>query len=664
MPTAESFDDGSMTFTISHFGATTRNTVGFQFLPWAYGTFRYSAVDDLLTQGQTFYDRSFDVHFQLRKESTYWPSIAVGLRDMLGTGLYSGEYLVATKTFNDRLKITGGLGWGRLATRNTVKNPLCFSENRFCTRPTRQESAGFGGTLSAGNWFRGDAGLFGGISYSVNDRLTLMAEISSDSYQEEQSAGIMKVSSPYNLGISYRLGDNGQLSGYYIQGSEVGIQLSYTMNPTKPRNAAGAGPVPPVLLPEDRVAVASWNLPDRDEGQPDAHQVLRQRLKDEGLRYEGIRQDGDLVILKVGNRRYDANAQAIGRANRALANTLPPEIQRFTVVLSRGGVPITQVTTARADLAGLEHTVDRTATSLARADIEDASDAKWVGNDALYPRFDYRLGPYGQLSYFDPEQPLRGDFGIQLKSSLILRPGLTLAGRVRVPIVGNIADSTRKSNSTIQIVRSDWLEYAQQSDVELSYLTAEYIWRPREDWFARVTAGYLEMMYGGVSAEMLWFPVKNRLALGGEINYAVKRDYDMLFGFQDYSIATGHASAYYNFGRGYLGQVDVGRYLAGDWGATFTVDREFNNGFKVGAFFTLTDVSFEDFGEGSFDKGVTLTIPISWFTGRPSKRVINETIRPILRDGGARLNVRNRLYGYTRTERGVRLEDRWGRYYR
>lgn len=179
-----------------------------------------------------------------------------------------------------------------------------------------------------------------------------------------------------------------------------------------------------------------------------------------------------------------------------------------------------------------------------------------------------------------------------------------------------------------------------------------------------MTAGYLETMYGGLSTELLWKPINGPLALGAEVNYAKKRDYDQLFGFQDYDIVTGHASAYYDFGEGYLGQVDVGRYLAGDYGATFSLDREFDNGFRVGAFFTLTDVSFDDFGEGSFDKGIRFTFPIDWLTGTPVQGGYGTTIRPVQRDGGARLDVRNRLYEVVRGSQTNELEDRWGRFWR
>ncbi|WP_417723217.1 YjbH domain-containing protein [Salipiger sp.] len=43
--------------------------------------------------------------------------------------------------------------------------------------------------------------------------------------------------------------------------------------------------------------------------------------------------------------------------------------------------------------------------------------------------------------------------------------------------------------------------------------------------------------------------------------------------------------------------------------ATLSVDRAFDNGIRIGAWQMLTDVSFDDFGEGSFDKGIRFEIP-------------------------------------------------------
>ena len=98
--------------------------------------------------------------------------------------------------------------------------------------------------------------------------------------------------------------------------------------------------------------------------------------------------------------------------------------------------------------------------------------------------------------------------------------------------------------------------------------------------------------------------------------------------------------------------------------ATLSLDREFDNGFRVGAYFTLTDVSFAEFGEGSFDKGIRLTIPFSWVLGQPTQSDYSATIRPLTRDGGAPLNVSGRLYETIRPWQEQRLDMQWGKAWR
>jgi hypothetical protein len=57
----------------------------------------------------------------------------------------------------------------------------------------------------------------------------------------------------------------------------------------------------------------------------------------------------------------------------------------------------------------------------------------------------------------------------------------------------------------------------------------------------------------------------------------------------------------------------------------------------VGLWATLTDVPFDDFVEGSFDKGIFLKIPFDSLLGGNTRSSYSTRIRPIQRDGGARL---------------------------
>jgi hypothetical protein len=159
--------------------------------------------------------------------------------------------------------------------------------------------------------------------------------------------------------------------------------------------------------------------------------------------------------------------------------------------------------------------------------------------------------------------------------------------------------------------------------------------------------------------------VDSRLAFGAELNYAQQRDFDMLFGFQDYNIVTGYLSAYYSFDNGVHAKIDAGRYLAGDWGATITMDRAFDNGWKIGAYVTMTDMSYAAFGEGSFDKGVIVTVPTDFFFGNASRRNLSAQLGSPNRDGGARLEIDDRLYDIVRDGHVAGpLGDTWGRVWR
>jgi hypothetical protein len=155
-------------------------------------------------------------------------------------------------------------------------------------------------------------------------------------------------------------------------------------------------------------------------------------------------------------------------------------------------------------------------------------------------------------------------------------------------------------------------------------------------------------MYGGYGGEVLLRPFGSRLAVGLDLNYVRQRDFDQLFTFRDYTVTTGHLSVYYALPIfDLLAQVHVGRYLAGDYGATYELSRRFSSGVRVGGFFTLTDVPFEVFGEGSFDKGFFIAVPLDLLSTRSSTNGASFGFRPLTKDGGQRLSISPRLYDHT-----------------
>lgn len=658
-PTAETAEDGALIASYTQFGSTTRTALTFQLTKRLTASFRYSKVPDFETIGVDYFDRSFDLRFQVFDEQKYLPGISVGLRDFAGTGVLGSEYIVATKTIGEKLRVSAGLGWGRLGTYNDLGSP-------FGERPTDQLLTG--GTANFDKFFKGPVAPFGGISYQATDRLTLKAEYSSDNYVIETERGLFERNSPWNFGVDYRFKNGVGVSAAYLYGSEFGVQVNLALSPKRPIVPLGneKAPLPVERRPSRSTAPDDWGVEWASEARatPVLSERLSKVLEKDGIVVEAISVSGTQVELRVRNNRYQALPQALGRSARAMTRALPASVETIAITPVESGVPLSRVVFRRTDLENFENAASKEI--LARASIEDAarSPANLTQVPGIYPRFDWSLTPYVNLGYFDPDAPVRGDFGLRLSADYKIAPGWELSGSIRKKIAGNLDEVERESNSVLPRVRSDFALYAREADPALDHLTLAHYGRPGKDLYSRVTVGYLEKMFGGVSGEILWKPVNSRLALGAEVNWVKQRDFDQLLAFRDYEVVTGHASAYYSFGNGFHGQVDVGRYLAGDWGATISLDREFANGWSVGAFATFTDVSFEDFGEGSFDKGIRLKVPISFFTGQPSKKRLASTIRPLTRDGGARLRVDGRLYERVRVAHEPDLAKSWGNFWR
>ena len=80
---------------------------------------------------------------------------------------------------------------------------------------------------------------------------------------------------------------------------------------------------------------------------------------------------------------------------------------------------------------------------------------------------------------------------------------------------------------------------------------------------------------------------------------------------------------------------------------------------RIGAFFSLTDISEAEFGEGSFDKGFYFHIPIEIFFSNYQKGTSTFGLRPITRDGAAILNYSHHLRGVTDQARYNSIARDW-----
>jgi len=654
MPTAGVFGDGEVVATVYGREGSLRSNFSFQITPRLTTTIRMAREFDMGVGGGTKRDRSVDLHFQIFEEQGWRPAVAVGLRALAGDSIHSSEYLVATKTLSPRLRATAGIGWGRLGTQGDIGGG---------TRPPLDTNGGTNEDV----WFRGPFAPFAGLEFAATDKLMLKAEISSDAYEAESAATGFEHKTALNLGAEYRFNKMAAVSAYYMYGDRVGLQFTATLDPRQPAAPSGLerAPLPVRPRPAPGADPAAWSgdWAADPSAQPAIQGAVAEALRKDGQVLDSMRLSASAVDVRVRNQTYPSTAQAIGHTARILTRALPASVETITVTPVVNGLPGSAVTFKRSDLERMEN--GPSTQILAATTVGEAARGEgFAPTEGLYPRYQFSLGPYAEFSSFDPDQDLHADMGLRLRGRAELAAGWVLSGAVKQKIFGNLDEQTLTSTSAAPHVRSDLPEYQKHGDAVLENLQLAWYARPAENVYSRVTLGYLERMYGGVSGEVLWKPVDSRLALGAELNYVRQREFDGRFGFTDYDTVSGHVSAYYDFGSGVTGQVDVGRYLAEDWGATVAIDRRLANGWSVGAFATVTDMDAEDFGRGSFDKGVRLTIPLTWATGKPTLATFNSVLRPHLGDGGARVAVDGRLYESVRdTHMGALYED-WGRFWR
>lgn len=688
MPSALAQPDGELTVVTAQNGPIGRTTLSFQVTPRLSASFRFSSVRGWnsafcppdcagANQFATYYDRSFDLRFQVFPEGRLRPALAVGLQDFAGTGVLAGEYIVATKTLAPGLSVTLGAGWGRLGSRGGLGQP-------FGPRPPID--IGFGGRFNAATWFRGPASAFGGVEWRIDDRWTLKAEYSGDIYAEE--AGLRRtfgLRSPVNLGVERQIAPGSRVGLYVLHGSAVGIAGHFALNPARRPGGNTAGPAPLPVVPRPPPGAGCWDTGWTAAGDAATARALARLvplLAADGMRAEGLRLTANRAELRLRITRQDSTAEAVGRAARALAAVLPSSVETFEIVPMAAGMATARVTLPRAALERLQFAPGAAAALRAETAIAGVP-AGWprdmLRDPALYPAFAWSLAPYARLRLFDQNDPAKADVGLRATARWEIARGLTVSGAATQRVAGNLRQRPPlPPRGRLQPVRSAVYWYDALGGTAVERLTVEASGKLSRDIHARLTAGWLERMFGGVALEVLWKPAGSRFALGAEIAHVAQRAPGGGLGFRlppqiyqtdagpragpsGYRVTTGHLSAYWELGNGFHARIDVGRYLAGDTGVTIAIDREFANGWRIGAFATRTNVSAADFGSGSFDKGIRIEVPLTWVTGQPTRARSATVLRPFGRDGGARLDLASRLYDEVRGSHRPALDRQWGR---
>ncbi len=649
-PSARMRKTGAFSFHFSRVAPYSQGNLFFQPFDWMETGFRYTNISNVsygpaeLSGDQSLKDKSIDAKFRLWRESAYLPEVAIGLRDLAGTGLFSGEYLVANKRTGN-FDWSVGMGWGYVGARGNIRNPIGRLIPSF---DTRRATGGEGGNLGLKNYFRGPASLFGGVQYQTPwERVILKLEYDGNDYKHEPQSNNQRQSSPFNVGLVYKLARAVDLTVGFERGNT--LMLGVTLH-TQLDGLETPKPNDPPRVPVS---------PLRPQKEPDWAATSRDIATQADWRVRKIEQRGRELRLTLDDPEAVYLRERIDRAASVLHRDAPPSVDRFALTYRQRGVDVAESVVDRD--AWVDERIRPLPPSERRQSIvarelpaDPAGNAGKVLYESRAPAFEHGLG-------FDYQQTLGGPDGFVLfqisaveRAKWRLREDTWIQGNVRLSLLNNYDKFKYTAPSNLPRVRTFMREYLTTSPITMPNLQATHVGKLGANHFYSLYGGYLESMFGGVGAEWLYKPSSSRIAVGVDVNAVRQREFEQAFGFRDYKVATGHATVYWDTGwNDVQARIHVGRYLARDFGATLDVSRVFKNGVTIGAFATRTNVSAAQFGEGSFDKGIYLSIPFDALLTKSTNTVGNFVWKPLTRDGGAMLGRANPLY-YLTTSRNER----------
>ena len=654
-PTARMSKVGEARFNYTSVYPYNRYNTFFQPFESVEFGFRYSDIVNTLygpadlSGSQTYKDKSIDIKTRLFKESAYTPQVALGVVDLTGTGLFSSEYIVANKRFGN-FDWNLGIGWGYLGSSSNISNPFSLFGQQF---KVRQNDVGQGGQFSASAYFRGPAALFGGVQYHTPlNKLLLKLEYDGNNYQNEPFGNNLPKTSPFNVGAVYRYSDSVDFS----LGLERGNTFMFGITLHAPLNQVYVAKVsdPPSL----KVFKTRPTMEPRWEGvAADIQEFSGWSVNQIGLAGKTL----DVVIENAyGTHFNDRLERVIGILHRYAPST----IEEFSLVFIEKGIAMTQRVVNRqawvknaVEFQGIDDSFQ-----IAQA-IYEKEPSSLPNNDVLFTkdtyqspssRFGYSIGPSFQQSLGGPDAFVLFRAGIASQFQYKLFEKTSITGALNLGLIDNYGKFQYTAPSGMPRVRTNIRQYMTTSVLNLSNLQLTHLDKLADNQYFSLYGGYLESMFAGFGGEWLYRPWHSPLAFGIDINRVQQRSFEQNFSFNNadeqtnYRVTTGHATAYWDTGfNSILAKLSVGRYLAGDTGATINLSKFFDNGIQIGAYVTKTNVSAAVFGEGSFDKGIYLNIPFDVLTTTRSSGAANLDYHPLIRDGGAKLNRSTTLYDAT-----------------
>lgn len=639
MPDGRMDPDGTMRFGLSSDDPYTALWGSVTFLSRLELSARYTEIDNVPgfennTDYGDYKDKAFDAKLLLLRESTWLPSLAVGVQDYLGTRLFAAEFVAASKRAGD---FDFSLGYGR-----------------------KRIDGAFGGVRYTPGWHR---------------NLSLLAEYDANDYARDHRAsesGADQRRGGATYGLEYRWGWIGTQLAYQRDDWSGNLYVSV---PLERREFVPKIHEPPPLSP------------DPDPAAPDDFVTrlaqLGNALERQGFKNVRLHLDGRTLEVSLTHTRITVVGRAVGRAARTVLALGPVDVRALRVTYTVNDLPAVTYTfdsTAllRRYFAG-EIDEDALAESVRLYSASpEYAERFWRGTELRLPRdeeppaFRALFGEEGHAVSFrredetltslhvipinvrfffnDPSGAFHYDTFALVNYDKQLARGLLLNASARITLFEDVSEVTQPSNSELPHVRSDIAEYMRERPlISLSKLLLNKYQHLGSGVFGRASFGYYEEMYAGIGGQVLYQPVRGDWAVDLSVDWLRQREPGSQLGFRDYSVVTALGAFHYRFPSiGLTTTVRVGQFLAGDEGYRFEIKRRFRSGIEAGAWYTITNGNDTQPpgspGDPYHDKGLFVSIPLSSMLPRDTQQRSTISIVDFTRDVGQMVESPGDLY--------------------
>lgn len=663
-PNSRFHEAGTLAFSWTHSDPYLKGSLVAYPFDWMEAAYHYTDINNALysdskafSGGQSYKDKGFDLKIRLLKEKQYLPQIALGLRDFAGTDVFGAEFISLSKRLGHS-DLTFGFGFGTLSG-NSTNNPLRVFGDRFKDRQIGDGDTQ-GGEPDFKKYFTGDMGVFAGFETILPNTKGLRIKVEYDgiNYLKEgfpfgaesfnfAFEDVRQPQSNWNIGIVYPLNRSINLNASFIKGNTLSFGFSMS---------GFWGKKNPLVVKNDKHVPNERSSSIKQITSLNRTQLYRGTLaemKENKLfaREANLSQDKKKYSVVYSQTTHNSYVRASGRAIRTLDEISPDTIDSFEIINQNAGLNLNKISISRDSFNKFD---EENLHALAIRDIKIEPAGFETKNfefqpSGNYPSTFFDIAPELRSQIGGPDGFFFGDLSISLYSETKFLRNLSLTSHASVGIYNGFGELKLASDSILPHVRTDIVKYLKSSnDYSIKRLQLDYFSQLGTDTYAKLTAGILESMFAGLGGEILYRPFYKNYALGAELWRVKQREYNMMFRFLDYETTTGHINFYYREPKSQiLLVVRGGKFLAKDSGFNFDFSRRFRSGLVLGAFFSLTDISELEFGEGSFDKGFYFHIPLEIFSSTYREGYSSFGLRPLTRDGAQLVQHSLHLYGIT-----------------